>query len=136
MPCDRLISEQSSPPFPRLGSVVCSKTVAHLCSSTSPPTSLLVPAELCVPFQAWMIKKGEEKTEKDRNLTHSHFPELYLFTWYVWLVGCMCEVFYLASQDVILHGRLASIEGPIPSKVVFHRRSSSIEGHFSPPSCL
>lgn len=70
----------------------CSTPVAHLCSCTTLSTSFLVPTELCVPFQALMFKKAEGTTERNRNLTHFHFPEVYLFTWYLWLLGSLCEV--------------------------------------------
>lgn len=71
------------------GSVVCSKAIAHLCSSTSPPTCLLVPAELCVPFQAWMIKKGG-KEDRERQKPHSFSFSITLPLYSVCVVVRLC----------------------------------------------
>lgn len=77
--------------FPCLAAVICSKDVAHLCSggssSSTPPTRVLVPVELCVPFQAWMIKKEREEREVSHSFSFSRTLPLYLVC-----VVTVCEV--------------------------------------------
>lgn len=56
------------------------------------PQASSSPLNSVCPFRPGWLKRGGKKTEKKRNFTHSHFPELYLFTWYVWLVDCVWGV--------------------------------------------